>query len=263
MVRNLHFLARSVHETLIRSVSHFTLDGVGLEYTWWGTAARGARQVLLVHGALRSAWTWEWLGPSLAAALKTRVVAISRYGHGRSDTPPAGAPDARFVQEATELLPAFRKALSLDDVLLVGESEGAAIALIHAASSSAGVAGVVALAPWVRFERSIVQWVCAAHPSARARHRADDETIALSRNTWQAPEMEQWSVEAFLGSVRCPVVAVQSPGDSAISAIQSQRIARGVSRADSVWLSGVTTLDSENTNLVCDLTAELFGTPVV
>ena len=108
-------------------MSHFTLDGVGLEYTWWGTAARGARQVLLVHGALRSAWTWDWLGPSLAAALKTRVVAISRYGHGRSDAPPALAPDARFFHEANELLPAFRKAVALDDVVLVGEAEGAAV----------------------------------------------------------------------------------------------------------------------------------------
>lgn len=240
-------------------MSHFTLDGVGLEYTWWGTAARGARQVLLVHGALRSAWTWDWLGPSLAAALKTRVVAISRYGHGRSDAPPALAPDARFFHESNELLPAFRKAVSLDDVVLVGESEGAAISLMHAASSHPGIAGVVCLAPWVRFERSIVQWVSAAHPSSRARHLDDEETAALSRTTWQAPEMEPWNIDAFLGSVRCPVVAVQSPGDSAISAVQSRRLATGVSRCDAVWLTGATTLDAVNAPTVCGLTGELFA----
>ena len=240
-------------------MSHFTHDGIGLEYIWWGTAARGTRQVLLVHGALRSAWTWEWLGPSLASALKTRVVALSRYGHGRSDTPPALEHEARFIHEATELLPAFRKAVSLDDVVLVGETEGAAITLIHAASRQSGVAGVVCLAPWVCFEHSIAQWVSAAHPSPRARHLDDSETAALSRSTWQAPEMARWSIEPLLGSVRCPVVAVQSPGDSAISALQSQRLANGIARCDSVWLSGVTTLDPSNTRSLCELTAELFA----
>src|SRR4051812_36379764 len=98
-----------------------------------------------MHGALRSAWTWDWLGPTLAARLNTRVVAISRYGHGKSDHAPANAPEASLFQEANELLPAFRKALMLDDVVLIGESDGAAICLMHAAATASGVAGVIAL----------------------------------------------------------------------------------------------------------------------
>ena len=125
--------------------------------------------------------------------------------------------------------------------------------------SQTGVAGVVCLAPWVRFEHSIAQWVSAAYPSPIARHLDDEQTGALSRSTWRAPEMERWNIEAFLGSVRCPVVAVQSPGDSAISAVQSQRLASGIAHCDSVWLSGVTTLDPLNTRSLCELTAELFG----
>lgn len=237
---------------------HFTFNGIGLEYTWWGTPGSSSRQVLLVHGALRSAWTWDWLAPTLASVLKTRVVAISRYGHGRSDAPPSIAPEARFIDEGTQLLPAFRKALALDDVVLVGESEGAAISVIHAAGFEAGVKGIVALAPWVQFEPSIAQWVSVAHPSPRARHAEEAQTVELNRATWQAYEMQRWHVEAFLGGVSCPVVAVQSPGDSAISAAQSHRLASGVARCETVWLSGATTLDAANAGLLSDLTAELF-----
>lgn len=251
--------ARHLREK-VAPVSHFTLHGVGLDYTWWGTAARGARQVLLVHGALRSAWSWEWLGPALAAALNTRVVAISRYGHGKSDAAPTLEAEARFIDEANDLLPAFRRVVSLDDVLIIGESDGAAISLIHAASGHP-VAGVIALAPWVRFEQSIVQWVTTAHPRPSARHLDDEETAAFDRALWQSPEMYRWHIESFLGGVRCPVVTVQSPGDSAISVAQSQRLASGIARCEAVWLSGPTTLDPANTKTVCSLALELMREP--
>ena len=64
-----------------------------------------------------------------------------------------------------------------------------------------------------------------------------------------------------LGGVRCPVVTVQSPGDSAISVAQSQRLASGIARCEAVWLSGPTTLDPANTKTVCSLAAELMREP--
>ncbi len=243
-------------------MSHFTFNGIGLEYTWWGTAPRGMRQVVLIHGALRSAWTWDWLGHALATRLQTRVVALSRFGHGKSDVPtPSAQPDHRFVVEATEVLPAFRKALELEDVVLVGEGEGAAIAIMHAALGNAGVSGLAALAPWVRFERSIAQWVSAAHPSPQAKHVDPDETLALNRATWLHPDLERWSVDSFLGSVRCRAVVVQSPGDSAITPAQSQRVATGIGRCEAVWLTGAPTADVSNAALVSDLIHELVAPP--
>jgi len=213
-----------------------------------------------VHGALRSAWSWEWLGPALASALQTWVVAISRYSHGQSDAAPSLEAEARFIDEANDVLPALRKVVSLDDVVIIGESDGAAISLIHAASHYS-VAGVIALAPWVLYEPSIVQWVTTAHPRANARHLDDDETVAFDRAVWQSPEMHSWQIEAFLGSVRCPVVAVQSPGDSAISVAQSQRLSTGLAHCETVWLSGPTTLDPANTRTLCELAAELIRAP--
>ncbi len=197
----------------------------------------------------------------MASALKTRVVAISRYGHGKSDLPPAGEPESRLIDEANDLLPAFRRVMSLDDVLILGESDGAAISLIHAAASDSKVSGVIALAPWVQYETSIVQWVTTAHPKPNARHLDDEQTAALDRGLWQAPEMQRWNIESFLGSVRCPVLAVQSPGDSAISAAQSHRLATGVGECEAIWLSGSTTLDVANAKTVCQLAKELMSAP--
>ena len=85
------------------------------------------------------------LPAGLRAATGRRAVAFSRFGHGRSDPPPAPRTPAFFHEEADDVLPALLAQLDAPEPLLVGHSDGASIALVHAARHP--VSGLALLAP--------------------------------------------------------------------------------------------------------------------
>lgn len=98
-----------------------TSDGVGLNVSDEGT---GRAVVLLAgYGAPSSSWHLQ------VAALRdtNRVVGVDRRSHGRSDRPPFGHRVARHGKDVADVL----DALGLDDVLLVGSSMGASVALAY------------------------------------------------------------------------------------------------------------------------------------
>src|SRR3954451_1585307 len=96
-----------------------------------GDTAR--RPLVLLHEGLGSVGLWRGFPAAVATATGRRVIAFSRHGHGRSERPPAPRTPAFFHAEADELPPALRAQLRAPEPLLVGHSDGASIALIHAA----------------------------------------------------------------------------------------------------------------------------------
>src|SRR4051812_24653903 len=108
------------------------------------------RTVVLLHEGLGSVGLWRGLPERLQLATGARVVAFSRFGHGRSSAPPRPRTPAFMHEEAREVLPALLTELGIDQPILVGHSDGASIALIHAAEHP--VSGVVAIAPHVMVE---------------------------------------------------------------------------------------------------------------
>ena len=60
------------------------------------------------------------------------MLAFSRFGHGRSDLPPRPRTPAFFHEEALDVLPDAARAARRRRPLLIGHSDGASIALIHA-----------------------------------------------------------------------------------------------------------------------------------
>ena len=94
------------------------------------------------------------MGTAMAANLASagrRVIAFSRFGHGRSEPAP-WPPDVTGFhhREALELLPELLAALDVREPLLVGHSDGASIALIFAGHHPVG--GLALLAPHVFVE---------------------------------------------------------------------------------------------------------------
>src|SRR5436189_6103230 len=103
--------------------------------------------LVLLHEGLGSAQLWKDFPTALGEATGARVVAFSRFGHGASDPPPRPRTPRFMHEEALEVLPAVLAALDAPEPLLVGHSDGASIALIHAAEHP--VRAVVAMAPHV------------------------------------------------------------------------------------------------------------------
>jgi pimeloyl-ACP methyl ester carboxylesterase len=197
----------------------------------------GAPTLVLLHEGLGSVEMWRDFPQKLAAATGAPLVVYSRYGYGRSE--PIAAPHGpRYMHdEALLALPELRRALGLDDVILVGHSDGASIALIHAGSGRWKVRALVLEAPHVFVEEVSIASIEAARRAYEttdlkerlARYHADAESAFRGWNdAWLSPAFRDWNIEEYLAGVTCPVLAIQGAEDEYGTMAQIAAIERGV-----------------------------------
>lgn len=224
---------------------------VQLEYRWVGPAASGAPLLVFLHEGLGSASMWKDFPAQLCAAGGWRGLVYSRRGYGRSTPRPHGerwAPDFMHVQ-AREVLPAFLAAAGVDvgrdPPWLFGHSDGASIALIHAATHPEGVAGLIVLAPHIFVEDLAVHSIEQAkyaYSSTElrgklARHHHDVDSAFWGWNDiWLDPAFRHWNIESLLPSIRIPVLAVQGHNDEYGTMAQIDGLAALVPQAESLKL---------------------------
>lgn len=205
---------------------------VEIEHQWLNTppdagSANGPLMVFL-HEGLGSVSMWRDFPARLCERLGWQGLVYSRPGYGQSTPRPLDQPLAPdfLERQALEVLPALLQALGVDGrrrpLWLLGHSDGGSIALIHAAQHADNVAGVVVLAPHIMVEdisvASIAQ-VRGAYQTTdlRARlarhHRDADSTFRGWNDVWLSPAFRNWSIEAQLPAITCPVLAVQGEDD--------------------------------------------------
>ncbi len=200
---------------------HLIVHGVSLEFrTIPGDANRP--WLVFLHEGLGSVSLWRDFPDKVARRLQMRALIYSRRGYGMSD-PLSGPRTVDFMhREALDVLPAVLAALSIERPILVGHSDGASIALIHAAGQSSQVAATVLMAPHVFVEpvtvKSIARAVEAfATTDLRARltkHHAhvDDAFLGWSQ-IWLLPAFETWSLGTEVDLLRVPTLAIQGTDD--------------------------------------------------
>lgn len=188
-----------------------------------GAAARAdptLPPLLFLHEGLGSVRLWRGWPEAVAAASGRRAVAYSRLGHGFSDLPRAPRTVAFMHEEAARVVPALCSALGLVDPLLVGHSDGASIALVHAATHR--VSGVVVLAPHVCAEPESLVAVTAARDAftdggladRMARHHRDvGVTFHNWNDVWLSAPFRAWDLRPLLPGITAPVLAVQGTAD--------------------------------------------------
>ncbi|HEY0815407.1 MAG TPA: alpha/beta hydrolase [Pseudonocardia sp.] len=181
---------------------------------------RAQAPLLFLHEGLGSVALWRGWPQTVAAATGRRVVAYSRLGHGFSDLPCAPRTVEFMHEEAAAVVPALRDALHLADPVLVGHSDGASIALVHAATHP--VAGLVVLAPHVIAEPVGLDGVAAAREAfldgalaqRMARYHRDAQVTFHNWNdVWRSPEFAAWDLRPLLPGITAPVLAVQGTDD--------------------------------------------------
>jgi pimeloyl-ACP methyl ester carboxylesterase len=207
-----------------------TVDGLTVEVVEHpGDPAR--RALVLLHEGLGSARLWRGFPAALNEATGRRVVAFSRYGHGRSDPPPTPRTPSFFHEEALEVLPALLGELEAHEPILVGHSDGGSIALIHAGRHP--VSGLVLLAPHVVVEDVTVEAIRETRRQFQegglrqrmARHHDDpDAAFRGWCDVWLDPAFRAWSLEPDAEGVSAPTLLVQGVDDPYGSLHQLDRI---------------------------------------
>lgn len=200
--------------------------------------ARGAGPPLVfLHEGLGSLELWRHFPAEVCAALGgVTAVTYSRHGYGRSSAVTEPRAVTYMHDEALIVLPALLARLGIERPLLVGHSDGASIAIIHAGSGHP-VAGLVLIAPHVFVEEVGLEGIEAARVAYRdgdlrarlERHHDDvDSTFRGWNDIWLDPEFRSWNIEAYLPVISAPVLVVQGDRDRYGTLAHVDAIERGV-----------------------------------
>lgn len=187
--------------------------------------------IVLLHEGLGSIDLWRDFPAAVHAMTGRRTIVYSRFGHGRSALPPRERTPAFFHEEALEVLPSLLAQIGAHQPLLVGHSDGASIALIHA--GHAPTAGVVLMAPHVFVEDVTLTSIEAARRRyvdgdlrARMERHHDDVDAAFWGwcGVWLDPAFRDWDLNDDVARLAAPALLIQGVADPYGTMAQLDRI---------------------------------------
>jgi pimeloyl-ACP methyl ester carboxylesterase len=193
--------------------------------------ARGT--IVLLHEALGSVSHWRDFPARLAERCAMDVLVYSRLGHGRSEGPPEARSRRYFEQQSLEVLPALMAHFAIESPVLLGHSEGAAIALIYAVRHPEKVRALVLESPILRAEPAAAAGIALAERAWRetdfrerlARHHRDaDAVFAAWLSIRDSDSLLTLPLEAHLSPVRCPLLVVEGDHDEFATALQTDAL---------------------------------------
>ncbi|MEZ5729958.1 MAG: alpha/beta hydrolase [Burkholderiaceae bacterium] len=209
-------------------------NGHEIEYRLIGAPSEETPTLVFLHEGLGSVSLWRDFPDRLARACGLPGLVYSRYGYGRS-TPFETPPGIDFMHTAArDELPAVLAAVGVGPAVLVGHSDGASIALVHAGESGAPPLAVVAMAPHLFVEPICIEAIAATTAGfdtsglreRLGRHHLDAaRTFGGWSGVWLSGGFPAWSIEAQVARIRCPVFAIQGSRDQYGTMRQIHRIA--------------------------------------
>jgi pimeloyl-ACP methyl ester carboxylesterase len=208
-----------------------TAAGHALEYA----LIEGSGPTLVfLHEGLGSIRQWRDFPEKVAKATGCRALVYDRYGYGNSDVLREPRVGTDFMHDgALNELPELLENLGIEDPILIGHSDGASIALIHAGTYL--VRGVVTMAAHVFVEDFGLESIknlnqtfeTSGLPERLGKyHRNARKTFHLWADAWLDPAFKQWNIEEYLPRIKCPVLAIQGEGDEYGTMEQLDAIAR-------------------------------------
>jgi pimeloyl-ACP methyl ester carboxylesterase len=220
--------------------------GHSLNYEWIGEG-QGAPVLVFLHEGLGSIRQWRDFPSKLCSATGLRGLVFDRYGYGQSDILEEPKRSVHFMHdEALRALPDLLLQLKINNPLLVGHSDGASIALIHAGGGFQ-VKAVVAMAPHVFIEPiclSSIRKIADTFekgdlPRALGKyHRDARKTFYGWADVWLDPDFPQWDIrDAYLPKIECPVLAIQGEDDEYGTMQQLDDTRRRVKRCELLKLA--------------------------
>lgn len=194
-----------------------------LEYRMIGPRPDAAPTLVLLHEGLGCVGMWNSFPDLLATATGAGVFVYSRAGYGQSSPAALPRPLTFMHREAREVLPRVLDEIGFRRGLLVGHSDGASIAAIHAGSvEDHRVRGLVLIAPHFFTEDMGVAEIAQVREAyattdlrARlARYHADvDNAFRGWNDVWLNPEFRKWDITQELAFIRVPILIVQGEDD--------------------------------------------------
>ena len=212
-----------------------TIDAVELEYRMIGPRPDEAPTAVLLHEGLGCTAMWRDFPEQLARASGLGVFVYSRQGYGGSSPCKVPRPLTYMHHEAIEVLPKLLDAIGFEEGLLVGHSDGASIAAIHAgAIADPRVRGLVLMAPHFFTEDMGIASIAQTKETFETtnlrerlrKYHGDNVDCAFWGwlHAWLDPEFRKWDLREFLPKITVPVMVLQGLDDQYGTAAQVSSI---------------------------------------
>ncbi len=219
-----------------------------LEYAWYGPAPDEAPTLVFLHEGLGCVAMWKDFPGRVAERTGLGVLVYSRAGYGGSSPVPLPRPLRYMHDEGQQALPLVLEAAGIRQAVVVGHSDGASIAIIHAgAMQHRRIAGLVLMAPHVFNEQLCVDSIRQAreaylNTSLRERlanYHGDNVDCAFWgwNRAWLDPDFWHWNIERYLPGIRVPALVIQGREDEYGTAGQVEAIQRkSGGPVETLWL---------------------------
>jgi len=180
--------------------------------------------LVFLHEGLGSIPMWGDFPQALVAASNLPGLLYDRPGHGLSDPLVKGGLDLQYIDfEACQVLPRVLDICHVRRAVLIGHSDGGTMALIFAARYPGAALGIITEAAHVFVEevtREGIRRTLAAYRAGDLKARLQkyhgpglDALFRRWTDTWLSDAFAEWNVEELLGTVHCPVLAIQGEAD--------------------------------------------------
>jgi pimeloyl-ACP methyl ester carboxylesterase len=208
-----------------------------LECRIWGGTPAERPTIILLHEGLGSVGLWRDFPELLARRTGCCVFAFSRAGYGGSDPAELPRPLDYMEREALDVLPKVLDAIGFRRGILLGHSDGASIAAIHAGGvRDPRVGGIGLIAPHFFTEPGGIAAIAETKEQydkgelrgRLARYHADvDNAFGGWCDAWLDPGFRSWNIEAFIGGIACPILAIQGRDDQYGTLAQIEALKKG------------------------------------
>ena len=212
------------------------INGKNLESVWHGPAPEDAPTLIFLHEGLGSVSMWRDFPQKLSLQTGCGALVYSRFGYGKSEKSEIPRSLDFMHQESLDVLPEIIAQCGIKNYILVGHSDGASIALIHAGSdSSEKLIGMVNEAPHVFCESitiSSIQKLRESFYSGNLRerlkkhHKDIDTTFNGWSDVWLNYEFTKWNIESYLERIKVPQLIIQGNDDEYGTSEQVEAIIR-------------------------------------
>lgn len=233
-------------------MNKLVVNGVALEVQ----AIAGSKMLaplVFLHEGLGSVAMWRDWPTALCRATGRAGWVYSRRGYGQSDAVPDVRSTGRLQpdylhHEAWAVLPALLAQRGVEKPILIGHSDGASIALLHA--SRHACTACVAMAPHVVVEPISIRAIAVVRDTwlqsddggklreGLARHHVDPDGAFWQWNdVWLSQGFASFDIRGDCARITCPLLALQGTDDAYGTMAQIDEIAQRVPHAATVKLA--------------------------
>lgn len=179
--------------------------------------------IVLLHEGLGSASMWKEIPILLHEVLGLNILFYSRAGYGKSSPVQLPRPINYMNIEAESYLPELLSKLHLNNVYLLGHSDGASIAAINTSlkNNKYNILGTILIAPHFFVEEMSLQAIKKIRKvyeneikkKLSKYHNNVDIAFYGWNDVWLHPEFRKWDIRDFLSEIETPVLAIQGDKD--------------------------------------------------